>query len=63
MRRSLMLLVCGALVLCGCAKKEAKPITSEADMRKATDEMVKRQMGGMAPPMAQPGAGEPGSSK
>lgn len=52
----------------GCKKEETKPITSEAEMRKATDEMVKRQMGAMGQPMpggaAAPGpAPEPGSSK
>ncbi len=52
-----LLLIASALVsmfALGCAKEESKPITSEAEMRKATDEMVKRQMGQMGQPM--PGA-------
>jgi hypothetical protein len=61
----LALLVIGGL---GCKKEESKPITSEAEMRKATDEMVKRQMGAMGQPMpggtSAPGpAPEPGASK
>jgi len=52
----------------GCKREESKPITSEAEMRKATDEMVKRQMGAMGQPVpggaAPSGApAEPGSSK
>lgn len=60
MARRCLCAALAAAALAGCSKPSEKPITSEAEMRQATDAMVKRQMEQMGKPGAPatgPGAG------